>query len=549
MKYIFIILSYTLLIYSCKKKDETPPVADKNITSFSFTAASNPVLSADVTATIDQNIKVINVVLPAGISVISLKASFTASANTSITVAGVAQISGVTINNFTNAVTYSVSGSDNTSQDYKVIVTSPVVVLPKDITAFSLTVANNPSLPSDIIGTIDQINKTINLVFPENISLIDLKANFSASPNTTTTVRINIGNAPQISGVTKNNFGDPLVYRVTAQDNTFQLYAVKAVVTVTGPNVYVAGTYIFGAGYYKLWKNGVSIDLTPFPSAEADIYDMFVSNNNDTYVVGYYQSSSKKVAMLWKNGVAISLTNGAKDAWAYGVYVVGTDVYVAGKEENPTNSTQSTAILWKNGVATNLTSGLTNGGVTDVFAVGSDVYVCGYEDLMGPRLWKNGVTTNLISAGQNFRANAVFVQGNDVYVVGSGIDNITFQYKIVLWKNGVPTDITNPSTYAYATRMSISGSDVYILGYESNGVGSPYRPKYWKNGVANNITTTNLVYAYDFFILGNDVYVTGVENVAIPTTSTNKLARVWKNGLPLILNTTHESYGQAIFVK
>ena len=72
----------------------------------------------------------------------------------------------------------------------------------------------------------------------------------------------------------------------------------------------------------------------------------------------------KSVAKIWKNGVPTALTNGANDARAYSVFVFGTDVYVAGYENN---GTKDIAKIWKNGVASSLTNGTQNAAAYSVF--------------------------------------------------------------------------------------------------------------------------------------------------------------------------------------
>ncbi len=62
--------------------------------------------------------------------------------------------------------------------------------------------------------------------------------------------------------------------------------------------------------------------------------------------------------------IATSLTDGTNFAWAYSIYVSGSDVYVAGEESNGTNLI---AKIWKNGVATSLTDGTNFAFVNSVF--------------------------------------------------------------------------------------------------------------------------------------------------------------------------------------
>jgi hypothetical protein len=74
----------------------------------------------------------------------------------------------------------------------------------------------------------------------------------------------------------------------------------------------------------------------------------------DVYAAGLEYNGSTYVATVWKNGVATALTDGANDAQARSVYVVGSDVYAAGYEYN---GSMYVAKVWKNGVATSLTDG------------------------------------------------------------------------------------------------------------------------------------------------------------------------------------------------
>src|SRR5690606_30472280 len=101
---------------------------------------------------------------------------------------------------------------------------------------------------------------------------------------------------------------------------------------------------------YSLWKNGeVQYSLTD----NGEAFSVYVSGS-DVYVAGYVDNGTKKVATLWKNGVAQDLSDGTHSAIAYSVYVSGSDVYVAGYEYN---GTRYVATLWKNGVAQGLSDG------------------------------------------------------------------------------------------------------------------------------------------------------------------------------------------------
>jgi hypothetical protein len=85
-------------------------MAAKNITAFSFAspAATGAINGTDI-----------SVVVPVGTDVTALIATFTHT-GASIAVDGVAQVSGVTANDFTDAVVYTVTATDATTQDFTV---------------------------------------------------------------------------------------------------------------------------------------------------------------------------------------------------------------------------------------------------------------------------------------------------------------------------------------------------------------------------------------------------------------------------------------------
>lgn len=88
-------------------------MAPKNITAFSFASvpATGAISGTDITVTV-----------PVATDVTALVATFTHT-GASIAVGGVAQVSGVTANDFTSAVTYTVTDTLGSTQDYTVTVT------------------------------------------------------------------------------------------------------------------------------------------------------------------------------------------------------------------------------------------------------------------------------------------------------------------------------------------------------------------------------------------------------------------------------------------
>jgi hypothetical protein len=91
------------------------PSSAKALVSFSFAVPA-------ATGVINEGLHMIAVSVPFGTSVAALVASF-ATTGTSVTISGTPQVSGVTVVNFSNPVTYTVTAADASTQNYLVTVT------------------------------------------------------------------------------------------------------------------------------------------------------------------------------------------------------------------------------------------------------------------------------------------------------------------------------------------------------------------------------------------------------------------------------------------
>jgi hypothetical protein len=191
----------------------------KALNAFKFEAAHNSVLAQDVTATI--NGATVTAQVPFGTARTSLVATFTTTGQ-SVTVAGVAQVSGTTANDFSSPVTYTVTAEDGSTAVYSVT----VMEAPSDanaITAYSFLDANNAALSADVVATIS--GTAISATVPFGTDVTALVATF-----TTTGASVTVGGLPQVSGTTPNDFTNPVTYVVTAADGSLQSYIVTVTV-------------------------------------------------------------------------------------------------------------------------------------------------------------------------------------------------------------------------------------------------------------------------------------------------------------------------------
>ena len=286
----------------------------------------------------------------------------------------------------------------------------------------------------------------------------------------------------------------------------------------------------------------------------------------DVYVAGMENNGrGVGVAKYWKNGQALALTDGTKEAWANSITVVGSDVYVAGGDVTD-NGNGIIAKYWKNGSPVALTDGSNWADAMSIAVSGNDVYVAGA--ILGITgldavYWKNGNPTFLpentyptqwtfdYPVSSTTIANSIFISGSDIYIAGQEIstDNAGYTSRSALyWKNGNAIYFTHGELADKANSIFVSGQDVYACG--------ALEARYWKNGTSFYLPGSNgyTTIANSIFVSGSDVYVTGNQPDGEPFqtyfgTSRKEVAKYWKNGIPVNLSDgTKNAYATSIAV-
>ncbi|MCC2624537.1 MAG: hypothetical protein K0R14_410 [Burkholderiales bacterium] len=182
----------------------------------------------------------IAVTLPYGTDITSLAATFSAPGSV-VSVGGIPQINGVTTNNFTNPVVYTITRiSSGTNASAKALDASAIrmytvtvtvaSISAKAITAFSL---NAPSSTTVTPGIITLLN--ISVKVPYGTDVTSLVATFTASG-----ADVSINGVSQVSGVTPNDFTNPVTYTVRAADGSTQNYIVTVLVATDSGNDIIA---------------------------------------------------------------------------------------------------------------------------------------------------------------------------------------------------------------------------------------------------------------------------------------------------------------------
>jgi len=217
-------------------------------------------------------------------------------------------------------------------------------------------------------------------------------------------------------------------------------------------------------------------------------------------------------------------------------------LYVAGYESN---GSKKVAKLWKNGVAQNISNGNFDATIAAIAVKNDKVYLTGYE-ADGPsgsrgKYWIDGVPTVVNSSNSQGFGSSIAVSGTDVYVAGTISAGFANNY-VMLWKNGQQVSIDQGNFfYGVGTGVSIFGNDVHVCG-STNDSGASW----WKNGSGTSLTGNYNSRAKAIQVVGGIVYIAG----AIITSSGYTLPVYWVDrvvvGLPY---TASYSTTTAIFVQ
>ncbi|MDR3519505.1 MAG: DUF5018 domain-containing protein [Candidatus Pacebacteria bacterium] len=179
--------------------------SDKLINSFIFSG-----LNPEEDGAVDNTNYVVNLVVPTGTDLTKLIPTISVSDGATISPASdIAQ-------DFTNPVIYTVTAEDGSTQSYTATVSTDqptTTTLSSDKLINSFTFAG---LSPEVYGSVDNTGYQVNLVVPAGTDLTTLTPTVDISDNAT--IYPNSGTA--------QDFTNPVIYTVTAQDGSIQDYTV-----------------------------------------------------------------------------------------------------------------------------------------------------------------------------------------------------------------------------------------------------------------------------------------------------------------------------------
>ena len=219
------------------------------------------------------------------------------------------------------------------------------------------------------------------------------------------------------------------------------------------------------------------------------------SPSTDVYVAGSADLKTdtgfNHVAVIWKNGIPVNLTDGMQDAEANAAIVSGTTLYVVGYENNGTADvarvwTCDTAkpFVFKSFTATAMTDGTSDARAEHLLVSGTNLYVSGNEAKDGvdvAKIWRHDVAAPF--ADQSFAsaaltagvygaaAYAMTADDRTLYVAGYAGDDTNDL--ATLWTYDVTKAFAQdafvgmsiyPGTDAYANDVKVSNGTLWIAG-------------------------------------------------------------------------------------
>ena len=181
------------------------PNNQTDILSFSFNQQTGTAFVDNINHTVDIEVAY-------GIDLTNLIAEFTLSPFASAYIGEIVQESGVSVNDFSETVVYTILAGDGvTTQDWIIRVENKLPSSSTDFLSYSVEYQIGEAV-------IDTVNNFIYLAVITGTQIDNLVTSFALSYGATAYVN----DILQISEVTSNNFTDPVIYTVIAEDNVTQ---------------------------------------------------------------------------------------------------------------------------------------------------------------------------------------------------------------------------------------------------------------------------------------------------------------------------------------
>jgi hypothetical protein len=186
-------------------------------------------LQNQLSSAYDPASRTYTILLNDGVNIATAIAEFTAGMNSIAKINGVTQVSGITANNFTNPVTFTVEGvgfNSGITEIYTIKVLSGLNS-ESNLLTYNFKTAVNAGLTQEIATVISGANASA--IVPFGINVSQLKADFSLSPG----AELFIDNVKQTSGINEVDYSNSILVTVVSEN---KLARTNYMVTVDATN-------------------------------------------------------------------------------------------------------------------------------------------------------------------------------------------------------------------------------------------------------------------------------------------------------------------------
>jgi hypothetical protein len=293
--------------------------ADKDFLSFGI---KTPAINGTINGT------TINVVVPDGTSLSSLIANFTVSPNATVKVGSATQTSGVTTNNFTSTVVYTVTAQDGTTKNYTVVITTQSTSgsSAKELISFAIY---QPILPGVINGTTVTINSST-----KSIDIASLLVSFEVSPG----AKLVLSGTTLTSRVSKLNFTNAVTVTVIAADGSKKDYIINLILPKSSQKevVFFKSMNPYSVGKIDVLKKEIRISV-PYGTLVSQIQPVFMVSEGATVKIGSVQQISGANTVDFTKPVVYTIVAEDGSTVTYTVYVDVQPKSTLGIEEQDQN--------------------------------------------------------------------------------------------------------------------------------------------------------------------------------------------------------------------
>lgn len=253
--------------------------SDIGADEYTYISEENDFLTFSLTeqtgdAIINATNHTISIEVDFGTILTSLVATFTISENATVAIGLNAQTSGVTANDFTSPVIYTITAQDGSVQNWTVTV-NVALNDQNDILSFSFA-------EQTVNATVNATEHTVNIEVEYGTNLTQLVAAFTLSPDAIA----KIGTTDQTSGTTVNDFTSDVVYTIVAQNGDEQNWTVSVTVALNNENniLSYSMTEQSASATINTTEHTVTLQVVPGTSLTSLIATYTLSGDANAYV-------------------------------------------------------------------------------------------------------------------------------------------------------------------------------------------------------------------------------------------------------------------------